>query len=713
VSVVVTAFCLIVVGGMIAFALDLGYIVLVRTQLQVAADSAAMAASSMIGDGAVIARDVAKQYAANHVAGGEPVRLADADIEFGIWDMTTRSFTPGSDMGNAVRVTARRTATSTDGEADLFFAPIFGRDRFSTSASAIAMANPRDIAFVVDLSGSMNDDTEPQWVTDAINAKFAPDGYPTVGTELMQDLYDDFGWGTYPGTLEYIGAPLGVSTNSYALAEMTKDNGPLTDVSIPLAYRIVSGTINTPVDGETTYTTGDDEATRKWKAYRWIIDYQIARVMPNALPAPDSSINYSYWEKYLDYIMRAAYVNHRPPWEPPPPPPPPPEDPPPEEDPPPPAEDPPPEEDPPPPPPPPPPKPPVLGSWGLDSGRLLAMSPTHMGAATTLPRLLLGSSDPAGTPPYRRGWVPVNQDGDRIYRFNNPNKYTFPSVSSSVTYGLRNHIGYLTYAAFVMDHGRNLQPDGTEYAPISRNSPHCPFHSESTPGGTFSFPPRSQPMHAARRAIIAAIAYIDSKNNLIPNVDHRDWVSIISFDSLSDGGPIIERSLTGNYEPAMRAATYLQAVGDKNATTATEAGLFVAREHIKKRSQGGLGREQTNKVIVLLTDGVPNLWSAADSDIDAYVAAEPTAGFYGGGYYWLDAALIKAHQVRDDRWLVHPVGIGLGADYDFMDRMAQIGGTADAAGQSPRGSGNPAEYEQRLVEIFGDIIDNPAVRLVE
>jgi hypothetical protein len=45
--------------------------------------------------------------------------------------------------------------------------------------------------------------------------------------------------------------------------------------------------------------------------------------------------------------------------------------------------------------------------------------------------------------------------------------------------------------------------------------------------------------------------------------------------------------------------------------------------------------------------------------------------------------------------------------------MARLGETANDDGQSPRGSGNPAEYEQRLVEIFEEIINCPKVRLVQ
>ena len=61
-------------------------------------------------------------------------------------------------------------------------------------------------------------------------------------------------------------------------------------------------------------------------------------------------------------------------------------------------------------------------------------------------------------------------------------------------------------------------------------------------------------------------------------------------------------------------------------------------------------------------------------------------------------------------WQVYPVGIGFGTDYDFMDRMSRMGATA-VGGESLRGSGNPALYEQRLRELFRDIIQDPQVNL--
>ena len=49
VTLILAALMMVFMLAMIAFALDIGYIVLVRTQLQVSADSAAMAAAASMG----------------------------------------------------------------------------------------------------------------------------------------------------------------------------------------------------------------------------------------------------------------------------------------------------------------------------------------------------------------------------------------------------------------------------------------------------------------------------------------------------------------------------------------------------------------------------------------------------------------------------------------------------------------------------------------
>jgi len=605
-TLVLSALLIVAMLGVVAFAVDMGCIMLVRTQLQVAADSAAMAAAAHLGRPFEEILASADEYAGYHFAGGKPVDVEASDVELGFWDSATRAFTPCDEMGNAVRVTARRDA-SAGGEAPLFFARLFGNHSFRMSASAVAMANPRDIAFVVDLSGSMNNDTEPCWATGAIDGAFADDGYPTIGDDLMQKVYDDFGFGPFPGATQYVGEPVGAPQNKYAYADLTENGGPLTGGSVPSPYRI---------------SRRDSESTRKRKAYSWIIDAQIARVMPDALPAPDSSRNYDYWEKYLDYVVHPVYVRSR-------------------------------------------------------------------------------------------GWLPYGQDRDRIDGFGNPSSRTFPGVSRSVPRSYRNQIGYRTYVQFMMDHGRDRRPDGRSYVPLSRHSAHCPWHTEPTAGGTLRFPPREQPVHAARRATIAALQVVRERNGGISDPNQRDWVSIVAFDSLVGGGPVLEQALTADYDRAMQACTRLQAVADDCASTATDAGMVLAREHIRPRSDGGRGRHATNKVVVLLTDGVPNLYVSRRRDIDRFIRDHPSDDFYGGWKYAYDASLVQAAVMEQKNWYLFPVGIGLGTDYDFMDRLARMGATANDHGESPRGSGNPAEYERRLTSIFEEIITNPQVRLVQ
>ena len=117
------------------------------------------------------------------------------------------------------------------------------------SASAVAMGNPRDICFVIDLSGSMNNDTEPCWKTAQINSEFGGG----LGDTMMQQLYTDFGFGTFPGSSQHVGQSLGVTQDNFAYARLTMNGGPLTSNSLNGNFRISSN---------------DSETTRKTKAYR-------------------------------------------------------------------------------------------------------------------------------------------------------------------------------------------------------------------------------------------------------------------------------------------------------------------------------------------------------------------------------------------------------------------------------------------------------------
>lgn len=601
--VVLTAILLVAILGMAAMSIDMGYVATVHSQLQRAADGAALAAAAeMNKNGLVAAANRAKQIAGLNTSSGGPINLADSDVVFGIWNLNTKTFSPtaAGSGGNAVRVTIQQSPS-------LFFARALGIGSTNVSAEAIAIATPRDICFVVDLSGSMNDDTDPCWATNAINGSLSS----TVGNKIMQDVYDDFNLGSFPGTNQHIGHPLGsayqnltgsASTNAYA--NMTANSGPLTSSSIPTAYRISSG---------------DSETVRKQKAYKYIIDNQLAVLMPNAKPTPNSTTNYAFWERYLDYLIIR--------------------------------------------------------------------------------------SSPSG-----RGTVPPGVDTSRtITNFNNPNKQNYPSAGGPNAH--RNYVGPRTYIQFLMDYGRDEKVAGA-FVPLSASSSLCPWNDEMTDGGMFSFPPREQPTHACRRSMIAAMSIIEQNNALNPSPEQRDWVSVVTFDKASPG-PQVAQALTSDYKAAMEACTKLQAVSDIGASTATESGLIKAQQVIEKTSLGGTGREFADKIVVLLTDGQPNIVTSSSTTINNYRTANPNSNWYGGSSYAYDGPLMQSIKTQLKGWKTYAVGIGFGTDYGFMDRLARTGSTADNNGQSPRNTGDPSQYEAKLKSIFEDIIANMGVRLVK
>ncbi len=711
---VLAALMLIIIFAFAALTIDLGYMSLTATQLQNAADAAALAAIVRLPEGLEAVIQEAQGTANSNHAGGNAVGVSPGDVELGRFDVVTREFTPGMPNPNAVRVTARVI------EQPYFVAPILGKNDYQQSRSAVAMLNPRDIAFVVDLSGSMNDDTEPCWASDTVNARFASQGYPTIGSDLAQQLYNDLGFGDYPGPYQYVGQPLGVGEDWYSFANMTADDGPLTQASLPANYRI---------------DNADAEAVRKQKAYSWIIDQQLAVLMPNARPVPSSSnpASYAHYEKYLDYVLPSMWLGS---WEDPDPD----TDPEPDPDP---LPDPDPEPDPEPNPSPdpdpgPPPPPPSGSITPFRFGDYVFRLPRRdqprslgriagLGTLTSIqllsPSLTLGGQTP-GLP--RRGsmgeaWVPDNQDPDRIYHFNNPNKALHPQADGGMGYWWVNYVGYASYTQFLLDWGRDRtpeEPNEVNAAPgsgaltmLSVDSPWCPRHNESTPAGVFSFPPSEQPMHAVRRALIAALKEVVDKNEgLAAGVG--DQVSIITFDAVDEHhAPRILHPLTPNYHEVMESATNLQAVSDIGNSTATEHGLALARQHLRPAPQGGAGRTYTTKVIVLCSDGVPNVWSTSPDDINSYITTNPSGNFYPQGYHWYNGALTQAAAATAEKTKTYGVGMGLGADLDFMDRVARMGKT-DEDGLSPRGTGNPADYEQRLTEIFQEIINKRGGRLV-
>jgi Flp pilus assembly protein TadG len=135
--VIMTAFCMI-----LSLAVDFGHAQVVKTELRRTADASARAAAGYIytsmSSGTAAALDVAKRNSAD----GTPVVLdATQDIQYGYWNVNTKTFTsPVTDSStiNAVRVVTHRSAARGNA-VPMMFASVMGRDACDVQAEAIVM----------------------------------------------------------------------------------------------------------------------------------------------------------------------------------------------------------------------------------------------------------------------------------------------------------------------------------------------------------------------------------------------------------------------------------------------------------------------------------------------------------------------------------------------------------------------------------------------
>ena len=252
---VLAAVLMVVMLGFIAFAVDVGYMMTVKTQLQVAADSAAMAAAGNLSGTSDNVLQAAQDFGSGKDSSGklgtkpagQQVSIASCDVVEGLWDSNARTFHPATTPGpNAVKVTARRDS-SNGGAAS--FSPGFSACNPKTSPPRQSpLANPRDICFVVDLSGSMNDDTTTGY---GASPSYRSSVTPASIQSMMQQVFTDLNFGTYPGTVQKIGQPLDSSAtwSSSGSHGLYSTSGPLTRACIPTTYRIIS---SDDYDGQAT-----------------------------------------------------------------------------------------------------------------------------------------------------------------------------------------------------------------------------------------------------------------------------------------------------------------------------------------------------------------------------------------------------------------------------------------------------------------------------
>jgi Flp pilus assembly protein TadG len=147
---VITALGLLMLLGAVALAVDLGYLYVVKTELQRAAEAGAIAGvralfpdqlntapKNVIPDCATARSRGASTAQCNRVD-GNPLASADIQVQTGRWDWATAQFSPGCSANpatftNAVTVTAQKT------DVPLFFIRVFRSEPLSLSASSTAV----------------------------------------------------------------------------------------------------------------------------------------------------------------------------------------------------------------------------------------------------------------------------------------------------------------------------------------------------------------------------------------------------------------------------------------------------------------------------------------------------------------------------------------------------------------------------------------------
>jgi Flp pilus assembly protein TadG len=151
---VLTLFLMVALMAMLAFAVDLGYLNIVRTELQRSADAAAIAATWRLIDTnaptAATSHETLTSYAAsnaaNYAAANKSLKISPAlgegDLTIGyIANPAAENIvidTASNQAPNAVRVRVRRDNTQ-NGEVPLFFARVLGFDASTSHAEATAI----------------------------------------------------------------------------------------------------------------------------------------------------------------------------------------------------------------------------------------------------------------------------------------------------------------------------------------------------------------------------------------------------------------------------------------------------------------------------------------------------------------------------------------------------------------------------------------------
>ena len=242
---VLTALFMTGLTALLALSIDLGHIYTTQSQLDRSVDAAALAGASQLSEGHEATQEKIVEYLVRNPIGPglsvtnenalETKKLEflaqhcdDLEIQTGHWNALTRSFETGESPHSAVLV------SMTYPRQPLFFGRVLGRSQFQVHRSAVAMYQPRDIMLTLDLSGSMNDDSEygaiQQLGEDAVNLNLEQIwhemGAPVYGNMGFEPTWVTIPFLTLPAAVTWKGNEVVVNSSApIELARIYKSNG--------------------------------------------------------------------------------------------------------------------------------------------------------------------------------------------------------------------------------------------------------------------------------------------------------------------------------------------------------------------------------------------------------------------------------------------------------------------------------------------------------
>lgn len=207
-TIVLVAVCMSLLLGIAALAIDFGRMYMLRTELKVATDAAALSAGRDLRSDSSLAaaRDHARDVAKSNLIGAkDTINVPGDSIIPGTWDFTTKTFTAGNwASATAVRVTGSYTAS-------WMLAKIFGvttRSLSTTSISALGAAStqncmkPWAIPYAAVLSAIGQDPTNLSYkLTQADITRLENNRTPiniTEATVVSSSVPGNFGWTHFP-----------------------------------------------------------------------------------------------------------------------------------------------------------------------------------------------------------------------------------------------------------------------------------------------------------------------------------------------------------------------------------------------------------------------------------------------------------------------------------------------------------------------------------